>query len=74
MANIGVHPSISKLDKAILEVHLFDFNEDVYGKEVSCTFLYFIREETKFNSLNELIEQLEKDKELIIKKSGERDV
>ena len=74
MANIGVHPSISKLDKAILEVHLFDFNEDVYGKEVSCTFLYFIREEKKFNSLHELIEQLEKDKELIIKKSGERDV
>lgn len=70
MANIGVHPSISKLDKAILEVHLFDFDEDVYGQEVSCTFLYFIREEKKFNSLGELINQLELDKKLIISKKS----
>lgn len=74
MANIGVHPSISQLEKAILEVHLFDFNEDVYGQKVECTFLYFIREEKKFNSLNELINQLKIDKEIIIKKSGEKNV
>lgn len=69
MANIGIHPSISKLDKAILEVHLFDFNEDVYGEEVSCTFLYFIREEKKFDLLEKLINQLELDKKYIINKS-----
>ena len=70
MANIGIHPSISKLEKAILEVHLFDFNEDVYGEEVNCTFLYFIRDERKFNSLNELINQLDLDKQYIINRNG----
>lgn len=69
MANIGVHPSISELNKAILEVHLFNFNEDVYGEKVTCTFLYFIREEKKFDSLKELINQLEKDKKIIIERS-----
>ena len=74
MANIGVHPSISQLDKAILEVHLFNFNEDVYGEIVTCTFLSFIREERKFTSLEELINQLELDKKLILKKCGDIDV
>ena len=74
MANIGVHPSIAELDKELLEVHLFNFNEDVYGKEVKCTFLYFIRDEVKFNSLDDLINQLKKDKEYIIKKSGDLNV
>jgi riboflavin kinase/FMN adenylyltransferase len=74
MANIGVHPSICELDKDLLEVHLFNFNEDVYGKEVKCTFLYFIRDEVKFNSLDDLINQLKKDKEYIIKKSGDINV
>ena len=57
MANIGFHPSISELDKALLEVHLFDFNEDVYGEKVTCTFLSYIREERKFPSLKDLINQ-----------------
>lgn len=72
MANIGTHPSISELDKDLLEVHLFNFNEDIYGLDVTCTFLYYIREEKKFDSLDELINQLKLDKELIIKKSGDK--
>ena len=71
MANIGTHPSISELDKDLLEVHLFNFNEDIYGLDVTCTFLYYIREEKKFDSIYELINQLNSDKELIIKKSGD---
>lgn len=74
MANIGVHPSISKLDKALLEVHLFNFNEEVYGEKVKCTFLSFIREEKKFDSLDELIAQLTHDKEYILMKCGENNV
>ena len=74
MANIGVHPSISELDKALLEVHLFGLNEDVYGESVTCTFLSFIREERKFLSLNELINQLENDKEYILTKCGDLNV
>ena len=72
MANIGFHPSISELDKAILEVHLFDFNEDVYGEKVTCTFLSYIREERKFPSLKDLINQLDYDKKLIIEKCGDK--
>ena len=66
MANIGVHPSISKLNKPILEVHLFNFNQDIYGEEVETTFLYFVREERKFESIDKLIEQLSLDKENIL--------
>lgn len=72
MANIGFHPSISELDKALLEVHLFDFNEDVYGEKVTCTFLSYIREERKFPSLKDLINQLDYDKKLIIEKCGDK--
>lgn len=70
MANIGVHPSISKLDKAILEVNLFNFNEEIYNEIVEVTFLYFLREEVKFSSIDELINQLKKDKDEIIKREG----
>ena len=72
MANIGFHPSISELDKALLEVHLFDFNEDVYGEKVTCTFLSYIREERKCPSLKDLINQLDYDKKLIIEKCGDK--
>lgn len=70
MANIGVHPSISKLDKAILEVNLFNFNDEIYNEIVEVTFLYFLREEVKFSSIDELINQLKKDKDEIIKREG----
>lgn len=70
MANIGVHPSISKLDHAILEVNLFNFNEDIYDEVIEVEFLYFLREEVKFSSIDELINQLKKDKDEIIKKEG----
>lgn len=71
MANIGVHPSISKLDKSLLEVHIFNFDEDIYGEEVETKFLYFLREERKFESLDDLIEQLNNDKKKIIEAKGE---
>ena len=61
MANIGTHPSISELDKPIIETHLLDFNELIYGKIVRIEFFKFIREEKKFPSLNALKEQLHKD-------------
>ena len=70
MANIGVHPSISKLDQAILEVNLFNFNEDIYDEVIEVEFLYFLREEVKFSSIDGLINQLKKDKDEIIKREG----
>ena len=61
MTNIGTHPSISELDKPIIEAHLLDFDEFIYGKIVKVEFFKFIREQQKFPSLNALKEQLKKD-------------
>ena len=61
MTNIGTHPTISELDKPIIETHLLDFSEDIYGENVKVEFLTFIRDQKKFPSLKELKEQLTQD-------------
>ena len=61
MTNIGTHPSVSELQKPIIETHLLDFSEFIYGKIVKVEFLKFIREQQKFPSLNALKDQLKKD-------------
>lgn len=64
MASIGVRPTFEDEGELLLEVHLFDFNRDLYGKKVSVNFHKFIREEKKFNSTEEIIAQLEEDKRI----------
>ena len=61
MTNIGTHPTISELDKPIIETHLLDFSEFIYGKIVKVEILSFIRDQKKFPSLNDLKEQLSQD-------------
>ena len=61
MMNIGVRPTING-DNRTIEVHFFDFNADVYDQEISVELLYFLRDEEKFNSVNDLKIQLVKDK------------
>ena len=61
MTNIGTHPTINELDKPIIETHLLDFNEFIYGQTVKVEILSFIREQKKFPSLNDLKEQLNQD-------------
>ena len=61
MTNIGTHPSISELDKPIIEAHLLHFSEFIYGKVIKVEFLKFLREQQKFASLDALKEQLKKD-------------
>ncbi len=63
ITNIGINPSINKLNKLKVETHIINFNEDIYNKEIRVEFLDFIREEKKFNNKEELIEQLNKDKQ-----------
>ena len=63
MANIGVRPTFEEDGELLLEVHLFDFEEDLYGKKVSVNFIKFIREEKKFKGIEEIKTQLEEDKE-----------
>jgi riboflavin kinase/FMN adenylyltransferase len=45
----------------LLEVHLLNFNEDIYGQHVQVTFLEKIRDEMKFENINALTEQIKKD-------------
>jgi len=66
MMNIGVRPTISESpdseDKKI-EIHLFDFDQDIYGQLLTVKFVERIRDERKFSSVEALAEQLAKDKE-----------
>ncbi|TRZ66506.1 bifunctional riboflavin kinase/FAD synthetase, partial [bacterium] len=63
MMNIGVRPTIDKNGKIIIEVNIFNFDNNIYGKTVKIGFILFLREERKFGSLDELVMQLKKDRE-----------
>jgi len=60
IANIGYRPTVDG-KKGLLEVHLFDFDGDLYGKLVHVDFLHKIRDEIKFDSFEILKEQILKD-------------
>ena len=60
IANFGERPTVSG-KKLLLEVHIFNFNENIYGKELTVEFLTFIREEKKFENFNLLKKQIQKD-------------
>lgn len=62
MTNIGFHPSIDELNNVSIETNIFDFDSDCYNSDMSLEFLFFVRDEKKYNSLNELKEELEKNK------------
>ena len=61
MMNIGTRPTFDGSVQT-LEVHLFNFDEDIYGKEVQVRFYNRIRDEKKFSGKEELITQLKEDK------------
>jgi len=58
--NIGLRPTFGKTEIS-LEVHLFDFDGDIYGKEITVEFLERVREEKKFDSPDDLISQIDRD-------------
>ena len=60
--NIGLRPTIKNSVGINIEVNLFDFNADIYGKEIEIGIRYFLRSEVKFSGLEALKAQLEKDK------------
>uniref|UniRef100_A0A7C4U951 Riboflavin biosynthesis protein n=1 Tax=candidate division WOR-3 bacterium TaxID=2052148 RepID=A0A7C4U951_UNCW3 len=62
MLYIGSKPTFSK-EGRFIEVHIFDFNENIYGSKLSIIFLKKLRDEIKFNSLEELKKQLIIDKQ-----------
>jgi len=65
MLNIGMRPTVDGEEKTI-EVHIINFDADIYGEEISLVFESWIRDEQKFESLDALKKQLEKDKQFVL--------
>ena len=63
MMNIGVRPTIHADAKLSIEVNLFNFSENIYGREITVEFKHWIRNEMKFNSIDQLKQQIVADKE-----------
>ena len=61
VANLGVRPTIAGVPKLSLEVHILDFNQDLYGRHVHVEFLHKIRDEMKFSGLDALKAQIALD-------------
>jgi len=62
IANVGCKPTVQEEKIYGVETHLFACNEDLYGKQAKTELLSFLRQEQKFSSVEELRQQLEKDK------------
>jgi riboflavin kinase/FMN adenylyltransferase len=65
MMNIGTRPTVAGKNQTI-EVHFFDFDKDIYNQNITIEILEFIRDEHKFESLDALKNQIQKDKEFSI--------
>lgn len=61
MMSIGIRPSFTSR-KRTLEVHIFDFNEDIYGKTIQVRFIERIRDEVKFDKVEDLVQEMKQDK------------
>lgn len=61
MMNIGLRPTVDG-KKKVIEVHIFDFDADIYGRTLQVHLHHYLRGEVKFNGLDELKAQLQKDK------------
>lgn len=70
MMSIGIRPTIGGTDR-VIEVNIFNFNEDIYGATVRVYIKKYLRSEVKFNGLEALVEQLGKDKEDTLRALGE---
>lgn len=61
MMNIGLRPTVDG-KKRVIEVNIFDFNEDIYGQALQVNLHHYLRGEVKFNGLDELKAQLQQDR------------
>lgn len=67
MMNIGNRPTLNNGNNVSIEVNIFDFDKDIYGRNIEVKFLHRIRAEKKFTGIDQLTSQLKADKELILK-------
>jgi len=63
MMNIGNRPTVDGNHQTI-EVHFFDFNQDLYHQKLNIELIYFLRDEKKFDTIDSLVHQLKKDEEI----------
>ena len=61
VTNIGNNPTFKDGNQLHIETHLFDFDTDIYGEVLEIEFLHKVRDEKKFPTVNDLIEQIKKD-------------
>ena len=63
MCNIGHRPTVSAGNARTIETNIFGFDEDIYGLDIKVTFIQKIRDEVRFDSLEDLKNQLERDRD-----------
>lgn len=61
VASLGVRPTVNQVPRPLLEVHLFDFEGDLYGQRMAVEFVAKLRDEQKFDGLDALTEQMHRD-------------
>lgn len=64
--NIGNRPTLNMDNNTTIEVHIIDFSNNIYNEKITIKFLKKIRDEIKFNSIEELTVQIGKDKQFVI--------
>ncbi|MCL1850368.1 MAG: riboflavin kinase [Bacteroidetes bacterium] len=64
MLYVGTRPTL-EMQEITIEIHILEFDKDIYNKQISFQILHKIRDEINFNSIEKLIEQLHQDKEKV---------
>jgi len=64
MLYVGTRPTLN-LQETTIEIHILDFNEDIYDQQIFFQILHKIRDEIQFENIDALIEQLHRDKEIV---------
>ncbi|MGY3724253.1 riboflavin kinase / FMN adenylyltransferase [Granulicatella balaenopterae] len=63
MTSIGLNPTFNDVREPVIEVHILDFNQDIYGDKITIEWRKYLRPELKFETINQLIRQLKTDEE-----------
>lgn len=74
ITNVGYRPTVADGAAPLAETHILDYSGDLYGKRVKVTLLYFIRDEMKFESLEDLKKQIDADIASVRKRSAKENV
>lgn len=67
ITNFGIRPTVSSTQKPVAETHILNFAKDIYGEKINVEFVRMLRKEQKFNSVDELKQQIAKDISMINK-------